>query len=327
MPFSITTPHAASTAAMMRIAIAGAGGFAAVLALHISETANPIVILSREPQPEFEQQYECQVAVVDYDDDETLKFVLQGIDIVISTIRGQEQINLIKAARNARVRLFVPAEFEGCLSRRPSSSNHPLDFGSSEAIELLKHCASSKSKKIEYTVFSCGILYERFAPGGLEQYGMGMRENIQAQGSYLVDVGNCTADIVETNSQGRPVQVSMTSVADVGRFIAAALDIGPGNWPREFKMRGDRMSVRDIFANCSNVRGVAFSLRTRKCSKLSSDLAHYAQRQNWDQWWNIQRLIATAEGRYDFRQADLNEAVDFQPVSFRSWLEAQWGSG
>ncbi|KAI8234998.1 Oxidoreductase swnR [Colletotrichum sp. SAR 10_99] len=255
---------------MMRIAIAGGGGFAAILAHNIALTANALVVLSREPKPEFEQRYECQVAVVDYDDEENLRFALMGIDLVISTIRGQEQINLIKAARHSRVRLFVPAEFEGCISHRPSTSDHPLDYGSNEALELLKHYANSKSRKMDYTVFSCGILYERFAPGGLAEYGMGAHQHIQGQGSYLVDVGNATADIIETNGSGRPVQVSMTSVADVAR---------------------------------------------------------YEQRQNWDQWWNVQRLIATADGRYDFRQTNLNEAVDIEPVSFRVWLESQWGSG
>lgn len=108
---------------------------------------------------------------------------------------------------------------------------------------------------MDYTVFSCGILYERFAPGGLADYGMGRREGLDHPGTYLVDIGNGTADIVETNALGRPVQVCMTSVDDVARFVAAALELGPGTWPREFKMRGDRMSVRDIFAKCSNVRG------------------------------------------------------------------------
>ncbi|KAK2037647.1 isoflavone reductase [Colletotrichum somersetense] len=309
---------------MMRIAIVGAGGLAAILTRHITRTANPVIVLSRDSKPDWEQRYDCQVAAVDYDDAESLRFALQGVDLVISTIRGREQINLIHAARHDRVRLFVPAEFEGSISHRPSDDD-PLDYGSSEAVELLKHCAGSKSRKMDYTVFSCGILYERFAPGGLADYGMGDRACIGSPGAYLVDVGNATADIVETDASERPVQVCMTSVEDVGRFVAAAIELGPGTWPREFKMRGDRMSVRDIFAKCSNVRGVAFTLRTRQRSKLRSELTHYESRQNWTQWWNVQRLIATADGRYDFRQANLNEAVDFTPVGFRTWLESQWG--
>ncbi|KAK1966297.1 isoflavone reductase [Colletotrichum sublineola] len=295
----------------MRIAIVGAGGLAAILTRHITQTASSVMVLSRTSKPDWEQRYDCQVAVVDYDDAESLRFTLQG------------QINLIHAARHVRVRLFVPAEFEGSISYRPSGDD-PLDYGSSEAIELLKRYAGSKSRKMDYTVFSCGILYERFAPGGLADYDMGDRACIGSPGAYLVDVGNTTADIVETDASGRPVQVCMTSVEEVGRFVAAAIELGPGTWPREFKMRGDRMSVRDIFAKCSNVRGVAFNLRTRKCSKLQSELTQYESRQNWVQWWNVQRLIATADGRYDFRQANLNEAVDFRPVGFRTWLETQW---
>ena len=108
---------------------------------------------------------------------------------------------------------------------------------------------------MQWTVFSCGIFYERFAPGGLGALGMGSSMSIANQGDYLVDVGEATADIVETNSSGRTAHVSLTAIDDVARFVAAAIELGVETWPREFKMRGDRLSVRDIFATCSNVRG------------------------------------------------------------------------
>lgn len=37
---------------MMRIAIVGGGGFAAILAHHITQNANPVIILSREVSSE-----------------------------------------------------------------------------------------------------------------------------------------------------------------------------------------------------------------------------------------------------------------------------------
>jgi len=147
----------------------------------------------------------------------------------------------------------VPGEFEGGLSHRPNN-NDPLDYGSAEALALLRQYSSS-TRPMQWTVFSCGIFYERFAPGGLAAFGMGSSMSIPNQGDYLVDVGEATADIVETNSAGRSAHVSMTSVDDVARFVAAAIEVGVETWPREFKMRGDRLSVRDIFATCSNVRG------------------------------------------------------------------------
>ncbi|KAG7131772.1 hypothetical protein HYQ46_009621 [Verticillium longisporum] len=87
--------------AMMRIAIAGAGWLSSLLTLHISQTGNPVLILSRSARPDFEVDFDCQVAVVDYDDATAIQFALQGVDLVISTFRGPAQINLIHAARRA----------------------------------------------------------------------------------------------------------------------------------------------------------------------------------------------------------------------------------
>lgn len=197
-----------------------------------------------------------QVAVVDYGSVEDLRYALQGVDLVISTIPGTEQLNLIDAARRARVRLFVPSEFEGALENRPTN-NDPLDRGSDAALDLLRRWSQSRSHRMEYTVFSCGIFYERFAPGGLAAYNIsrGQPGGVLNQGDFLLDIENSTAEIVETNSRGRPVQISMTSVYDVARFVAAAIEMGPGNWPREFRMRGEQMAVRDIVGACGNIRG------------------------------------------------------------------------
>ncbi|KAM0285634.1 hypothetical protein ACHAQH_001340 [Verticillium albo-atrum] len=232
----------------MRIAIAGAGWLSSLLTSHISQTGNPA-------RPDFEAEFDCQVAVVDYDDAAAIQFALQGVDLVISTFRGPAQVNVIHAARRAGVGHFVPAEFEGGLNHRPAADD-PLDYGSSEALELLRRYAGSKPRNFQWTAFSCGIFYERFGPGGLGTYGMGTTSNLANQGDYLVDVGVGTADIVETNSSGRPVQVCMTSLDDLARYIASAIELGLTEWPREFKLRGDRLSTRDIFAACSNVLGV-----------------------------------------------------------------------
>ncbi|RNJ54596.1 hypothetical protein D7B24_009611 [Verticillium nonalfalfae] len=313
---------------MMRIAIAGAGWLSSLLTLHISQTGNPVLILSRSARPDFEADFDCQVAVVDYDDATAIQFALQGVDLVISTFRGPAQINLIHAARRAGVRHFVPAEFEGGLAHRPATDD-PLDYGSSEALDLLRTYAGAKSRNFQWTVFSCGVFYERFGPGGLGAYGMGASSNLANQGDYLVNVGAGTADIVETSSSGRPVQVCLTSMDDLARFVAAAIELGLASWPREFKVRGDRLSTRDIFAACSYVLGGGLTLRTRKQSRLEQEQAQCASTQDWTQWHYIQQLRATADRRYDFGHANLNDVIaradpSVQPVGFRTWLATQW---
>lgn len=192
--------------------------------------------------------------MVDYNNREQLQYTLQGVDLIISTIIGDEQVSLIEAARRARVGRFVPSEFEGPLGHR-ANTNEPRDRASEAALEALRHIAQSSRHAMQYTVFTCGVFYERFAPGGLGQFGIGLSHAVQNQGDYLVDIGNATAEIVETNGQGRPIHVSMISIYDVARYVAAAIELGPNRWEHEMKMRGDQMTVRDIFAACSNVRG------------------------------------------------------------------------
>jgi uncharacterized protein YbjT (DUF2867 family) len=207
-----------------------------------------------QPHPELEECCPgCQVAIVDYDDVENLRYTLQGVDLVISTIAGNEQLNLIDAARRARVRVFVPSEFEGDLSHRPA--NDPLDRGSQSALQLLEGWSQSKSHRLNYTVFSCGIFMERFGPGGLQTYGIGAGSGIQGPDDYLVNLQEARAEIIPGNSSGRPVRISMTSVYDVARFITAALDLGLDNWPKEFRMRGDSVTVQELVETCSNALG------------------------------------------------------------------------
>jgi hypothetical protein len=38
----------------------------------------------------------------------------------------------------------------------------------------------------------------------------------------------------------------------------------------------------------------------------------------------IQHMIATADGRYDFRDPNLNSAVSITPQRFRDWLASAW---
>ncbi|KAI1850578.1 hypothetical protein JX266_003860 [Neoarthrinium moseri] len=307
-----------ATTAMMRIAIAGGGGFANILAQQLAQSAHAIIVLSTRHHPEFEE-YDCQVAVVDYSDVDDLRFTLQGVDLVISTISDTEQYNLIDAARRAHVRHFVPSEFEGALSHRPA--NDPLDRGSSSALEFLRNCASSRSRQMRFTVFSCGIFYERFAPQGLASYNMGAGSRIQNPGDYMLDLNRCVAEIPQTNSQGRSVNVTMTSVYDVARFVAAAIDLGISNWPREFKMRGAQVTTTRLAEICQEVTGVQFEVISRPYQEIVDWLRYYEETQDWTKWYQMLHLLQTANGRYSFSDPNLNDMVDFQPIGLRPWLQ------
>lgn len=305
---------------------------------------------SSKEHPEFEENFpECQVAVVDFSNMQDLRYILQGVDVVISTISGSEQLNLIDAARRARVRRFVPSEFEGDLQHRPA--NDPFDQGSHAARELLDRLA--RTTDMNFTVFSCGLFMERFGPGGLQAYALGSSSGVQGPSDYIVDVAAATAEVVETDRRGRAAQVSLTSVYNLVQFVAAAIDQGVDSWPREFRMRGDQMTIRELVATCSNVRGgwcpaqsfaiflpksadkfltVPFRLVSRTYQDVEG-LAEEARRSDDGTTWHYyQRLLQTANGRYHVRQTNLSEVVNqgattpLRPMRFQAWLEQTWGA-
>lgn len=185
---------------------------------------------------------------------------------MISLISGPSQINLIDAAAQAGVRRFAPAEFEGPAALRPQPD--ALDRGKRTALERLRYY---QSRGMQYTSFVCGILYERFAPGGMYASRIGLRSGIGAEGDYLMNITQKRAQI-PLQANGQPANISMTSAADVGRFVAAAISLP--QWPPELRMCGDRMNVSRLVQIAETVQGAPavsyYPLLIRPLRKLTS---------------------------------------------------------
>ena len=198
-----------------------------------------------------------QILVVDYGNSASLQYALRGVDVIISTIPGTVQIKIIDAAMRAGVRRFVPAEFEGRPSRRPQPD--PLDRGKTAVLNHLRRCGD----KIESTVFVCGVLYERFAPNGLNGSNIGHGSQIDGEGDFMIDVRNLRAEIPYTTTDGEQVKLCLTSASDVGRYVIRALDLE--RWPAELIMKGDKMSTYELLSAVARVRG-------EHAARLLSDL-------------------------------------------------------
>jgi len=207
-------------------------------------------------RPELEELYDCQVAMVDYHNTDALRFLLQGVNLVISTIPGVEQLSLIEASRAARVDRFIPSEFEGLVSQRPMPEHDPyISKGSAEARALLRRYSRSKSAPLNYTIFSCGMFYERFGPGGLQARGMGASFEILGQRDCMIDIDHGYAQVPTTGPDGRAIHIALTSAYDVARLVVAALDLGISNWPHEFKMYGSKLPSVQLSQICSETMG------------------------------------------------------------------------
>ncbi|KAL6922011.1 hypothetical protein FSST1_006037 [Fusarium sambucinum] len=314
---------------MMRIAIAGGTGLGYLLASQLSQAAYAyqVVVLSRSEHPEY-AGLDVQVTAVDYDNEDDLSFALQGVNLVICTFSGNEQLNLINAAAQNGVQFFVPSEFEGSIDKRPDNDQlYPYSY-STEARQLLRRWA--RSSQMKWTVFSCGIFMERFLPGGLGSMFIGYRSELAMAGAYLLNTSAYTAECVEKNARGHTVRVCMTSVYDVAQFVVAAIVLGPASWPRELTMRGDRLSVRDVVGQCSRALNAPFQLSQWQAADPDRLATSSYQEGDYAKYLFYRQLQATVEGRYDFSQASLNDLVNassrvnVQPQSFRQWLSANF---
>lgn len=295
---------------------------------------------------------------MDYTDPASLEYALHGVDLVISTVSGPEQINLITAAGKGTVRHFVPAEFEGKLSARGrSSSVDPLrpNSMSPQALELLKRIEGRG--RMKYTVFTCGILMETFHPSGLGHFNMGAGMGVANPGDYILNINTATATYTHRDASNHRVYISLTSAYDLARFIVAALALRPSHWPTEFTLRGDRLSIEELVNTCSHLQNgkctpypspppllsqiypqlfrdfmlnaacaVTFSHNRCTIQDLPAFIDYAAQTGETEQAAFYQRLLATANGRFDFSRATLNsriadrQAVDFTPMTFSRWL-------
>src|SRR5690606_11783705 len=125
----------------------------------------------QKSRPEY-ATHDIQVQPVNYYSHERLSYALQGVDLVISTISGPEQLNLILAAGESNVGHFIPTVLEGRIKNGTAAAaaaaaasaagRVPLDRGSTQALALLQHLALRKDMR--FSVFSCGIFMETFLP-------------------------------------------------------------------------------------------------------------------------------------------------------------------
>ncbi|KAJ1301054.1 hypothetical protein OPQ81_003472 [Rhizoctonia solani] len=105
------------------IALAGANGYTGqIFAKELLKQGLELRILARDESIGSAALQEfmtngASIHAISYDDEASLVKALQGADVLISTVSGaalvSAQIPLIKAAKRAQVKLFVPSEYAG----------------------------------------------------------------------------------------------------------------------------------------------------------------------------------------------------------------------
>ena len=133
--------------------------------------------------------------------------------------------------------------------------------------------------------------------------------------------------------------------ADVARFVTKAIDLP--TWPPELRMCGERVTVHNLTILVQRIKSMhskSLAVRLNLADRLAlstgerfqpfvvhnidslrTELAAAAAQGDRARGIKLQMLIATAEGRYDFTQRNLNSAFPgLQVERFASWFVKKW---
>ncbi|KAF1815117.1 NAD(P)-binding protein [Eremomyces bilateralis CBS 781.70] len=303
----------------MRVVIAGTNSLALLIASYVKEmTSHQLIILSRFEQPQL-KSHGFEVLLVDYDDDTSVKHALTGVHTVISTVTGPPQLQLIQAAVQTGVRRFAPAEFEGLPSNR--RANDALDRDKTAALTWLQHYR----RELESTTFACGVFYERFAPGGLAAYQIGLEFGLAGEGDYIMNMRDMRVQAPIYDPQGRTnVIICLTAMRDVAQFVVRALDMP--SWPAQLTMYGEKMTVYQLTQLAAEVKGFpSASVQWHDINSLRSEIVMAEYEDDGERLLRAHDHVATIEGRYDVTDRSLNRRFpEIHPLRFRDWLAQVW---
>jgi hypothetical protein len=286
----------------MKVAIAGSGDLAQLIARTVQAHGYDLHLLTRGSESEF------QTAQVDYTLQASLHMALKDVDTLISTVTSATaELALIDACLTARVRRFAPAEFEGVLDTRPLASS----AASSGRFDVLNRLREERHR-LDSTVFVCGILMERFSPGG---WGGNVRE-----GEFLIDVRNATARIPVSGNEN-DAKVCLTAARDMAEFVACCISLPV--WPEQLRCYGERLNVRQIVETAEQVR---HELVNRKHIDVSGEKS---TRSMWERMvtrfpWCCGRVKEVEDNDNEEQRAEELETRKFSTTEI-SWEELQDG--
>ncbi|GJN73943.1 hypothetical protein PLICBS_008027 [Purpureocillium lilacinum] len=220
---------------MVTVAVAGGSGSigSAVVAAIAATKKHTVFVLSRKETGKFAEAEGVSVLVVDYESTDATADILStnNVDTIISCLNlnseegNAAQVNLIVAAeKSSTVRRFAPSEYGIDYLKAPPQ--FPAAEFKVSAVERLR------KSRLAYTRFLTGAFMDYFGPQGAPT---------TLQMIYLV-VDHANKKAVIPGDGNTPVV--LTHSTDVGRFVAASLDLA--EWDDASVIVGDRLTLNEL---------------------------------------------------------------------------------
>ncbi|KAH6880676.1 hypothetical protein B0T10DRAFT_551477 [Thelonectria olida] len=330
----------------------------AIVTAVFANTAWNVLILSRSTHAPIwlraidQDAKRHKIAAVDYASVDSLATALkdQGVHTLVSVTsavdgtQSQTQINLLHAAVNAGCKRFAPSQW---------------GFGPTGWVEVescqwmnqgVREECTMHQDQIEFAYFNQGSFMNYIGHGifatpepvsvGDEAFakyrsGAGYKlgedeacEGLHRQGplsdqsgAFLIGLKNGIAEL-PVKQDGQWPRVSFTSMRDVGRFVAAALDIP--NWEEEMGMAGDTLTMGELLASAEAVTGKEFKVTLLRQEDLEERLANATD--FMERMW-IEFHLAYIRDREDevvLRPALNRLCPAVKPMTVRGYMAKHW---
>ncbi|EFQ99949.1 isoflavone reductase [Nannizzia gypsea CBS 118893] len=283
---------------MVKVAIAGGSsptlGHSVVSALLATGGRHTPMILSRKkengssasstaawPVPGSSSTAEVETRYVNYESEDSLVAALRDIDTVVSVLLIHDtdtfvktQIRLLHAAETAGCRRFAPSEFSG-----PYKSHFSIDF--ERAVKLPVWEAVLKSN-IDAAIFSNGMFMNYLGIGSPEKDGNRVEALAGfAERPFLFNLVDRWVEVPvverDNGSLPPPPVITMTNIRDIGRFIAAAIDLEEPWGKRELGMAGSTLQFDEVVSLIEKYTGHTIEVRPFTKKQVEERLANPAE--------------------------------------------------
>ncbi|KAL1641211.1 hypothetical protein SLS61_010178 [Didymella pomorum] len=292
-----------------------------------------------------------KIHAVEYLSLESVTAALENVHTVVSVTsavdgtQAQVQINLLNAAVRAGCKRFAPSQWGfGPLGWTNVTILKMANTGVWE--ECLKHKEVIESAKFNQgsfmnyighgiysnpTNFEKNVTVEQMRAGG--GYAPGEDEACQGllrqgdlsdnSGGFLIGLKNAIAEL-PVKGDGSWPRISMTSMKDVGQFVAESLELP--KWEENMSMAGDTITMGELLGHAEEVTGKKFHVDVLEQARLEKKLSELAKNDVMGQLWTEFKL-AYIRDRDD--EVVLEPVVNrlcpwVKPMGVRQYMETFW---
>lgn len=296
---------------MVTVAVAGGGSAIAsnIIPAILASKKHQLVVLSRSPQPDLEAQGAI-VRVVDYDSHEQLTKALEGVHTVLSCIWSYgpaiatSQLALLEAAKEAKVKRFVPSEW--AIPAYDKVSYYEVKESVWEAV---------KKSGLEYTRFINGLWLNIWAANAPREEDVG-RSGFRGP-PLIVDIKGGSASIPGDGSG----KIAFTDMRDIGKYVTAALDFE--KWDEDSFIVGEKLSVNEFVKKVERVTGKPLDKSYISLEDLDV-LIKENKGSAMMMIYEFMKLIG--DGDFDIPTTINQKVPEVKPITVDEFLARHWGT-